>query len=234
MQNRKHALIFFASIRPTGISTKRKTERITDYSRSLEIIHQFASQLDFDIYVIENTLGNLDSWENLNLPIHGKINFSFMPENSGEINKGMGELDMASSILPTLISRDYEKVIWFSGRHLLTSEGNLKVCLNSQAELIVSNPDFYFLGGEKVLSEKNGLLNDMLFGISLSMFQKYVKYFESSRHRLSEQNIGSEQLLYQFVTSNNPTIEWMMQLGVLRRENKVKWHWFETSEWHFC
>jgi hypothetical protein len=234
MQNRKHALIFFASIGPTGISAKRKSERITDYSRSLEIIHQFASKLDFDIYVIENTLGNFDSWKNLKLPIHGEINFIFMPENSGEFNKGIGELDMASTVLPTLISSDYEKVIWFSGRHLLTSEGVLKVCFNSQAELIVSNPDFYFLSGEKVLSEKNGLLNDMLFGISLRKFKQYIEFFESSRRRLSEQNIGSEQLLYQFVTNNNPTIEWMMQLGVLRRENKLKWHWIETSEWHFC
>jgi hypothetical protein len=234
MQNRKHALIFFASVAPKGISTKRKSERITDYSRSLEIIRQFAPQLDFDIYVIENTLENLDSWKNLNLPIDGEINFSFLPENSGAFNKGIGELDMASSILSTLVSRDPEKVIWFSGRHLLTSEGNLKVCLNSQAELVVSNPDFYFLSGDKVLSEKNGLLNDMLFGISLRMFKKYVEFFETSRSRLIEENIGSEQLLYQFVTHSNPTIERMMQLGVLRRENKVKWHWVETSEWHFC
>jgi len=110
----------------------------------------------------------------------------------------------------------------------------LKVCLNSQAELVVSNPDFYFLSGDKVLSEKNGLLNDMLFGISLRMFKKYVEFFETSRSRLIDENIGSEQLLYQFVTHSNPTIERMMQLGVLRRENKVKWHWVETSEWHFC
>lgn len=234
MQKKKSALIFFASVMPKGISRKRKSERIIDYSRSLEITCQYAARLNFDIYVVENTLGSAQNWVGSNLLVDESVNFNFLSNNSGAINKGIGELDMASSIIESLISQNYERVIWFSGRHLLTSEGILSCCLNSQAELVVSNPDFYFLNGKKVLSEKKGLLNDMLFGMSTKTFQEYLSYFNDRRTQLIQQNIGSEQLLYQFVETKKPTLEEVTHLGVLRRENKTKWCWFETSEWHFC
>jgi hypothetical protein len=234
MQNKQSALIFFASVLPKGISRKRQSERIIDYSRSLEIVCQYAARLDFDIYVVENTLESLQSWVDSNLYIDEEINFRFLSTNSGTTNKGIGELDMALSTANSLLTKNYEKVIWFSGRHLLTSEGILSCFLNSPAEVVVSNPDFYFLNGNKVLSEKKGLLNDMLFGMSLNTFQKYMSFFSERRTQLIEHNIGSEQLLYQFVLTNKPTIEEITHLGVLRRENRIKWRWFETSEWHFC
>lgn len=154
MQKKQSALIFFASVVPKGISRKRKSERIIDYSRSLEIICQYAARLNFDIYVVENTLGSAQNWVVSNLHIDENVNFNFLSNNSGAINKGIGELDMACSIVESLISKNYERVIWFSGRHLLTSEGILSCCLNSQAELVVSNPDFYFLNGNKVFRRK--------------------------------------------------------------------------------
>ena len=234
MQNNQSALIFFASVAPKGISKKRQSERIIDYSRSLEIICQYAAQLNFDIYVVENTLRTQESWIGSNLHFDKKVYFNFLSKNSGTTNKGIGELDMALSTVISINAKNYERVIWFSGRHLLASEGILDICLNSPAELVVSNPDFYFLNGHKVLSEKNGLLNDMLFGMSLDTFQKYMSFFHERRTQLIQQNIGSEQLLYQFVLTNKPTIQEMTHLGVLRRENKIKWRWFETSEWHFC
>ena len=234
MLNKKSALVFFASVMPKGISRKRKSERISDYSRSLEIVCQYAARLNFDIYVVENTLGSLESWVGSNLYIDEKVNFNFLLNNSGMTNKGIGELDMAESIVESLILQNYERVIFFSGRHLLTSEAILSCCLNSPAELVVSNPDFYFLNGNKVLSDKKGLLNDMLFGMSTNTFQEYLSYFNERRTQLIQQNIGTEQLLYQFVQANKPTIEEMTHLGILRRDNKTKWGWFETSEWHFC
>ena len=234
MENQRSLLIFFASVAPEGISEKRTRERIKDYSRSLEIISRYAKKLNFDVHVVENTLGSLSNWISLDLHVEKDIAFSFFLENSGRTNKGIGELDMAQYVLSQLDVAIYKKVIWFSGRHILTSEGILKLCLSTPAEIVVSNPDFYFIDGDVVETEKEGMFNDMMFAMSSNAFVEYISVYNSARANLIRKNLGSEQHLYQFVTTNTYSIEWMIQIGVLRRENKVKWRWFETSQWHFC
>ena len=234
MKNQRNLLIFFASVVPEGISKKRKRERIKDYSRSLAIISEFAKKLDFDIHVVENTLGSLSNWISSGLYTEKNITFSFLLENSGRINKGIGELDMAQYVLSQLDVKIYKKIIWFSGRHILTSEGILRFCLSAPADIVVSNPDFYFIDGDLVKSEKEGLLNDMMFAMSSNTFKEYISFFKASRIEMIQKNIGSEQHLYQFVNLNTHSIEWMIQIGVLRRDNRIKWRFFETSQWHFC
>lgn len=234
MQNKHNVLLFFASVSPEGISKKRKLERISDYSRSLEIISNYAVSLNFDIYVVENTLGSMEEWSSRGLYSNKNINFNFLSENSGIINKGIGELDMALYAVSQFDVSKYHKVIWYSGRHILTSEAALKICLWSLADAVVSNPDFHFLDGEKVLTEKNGLINDMMFAMSSKTFMDYLSVFQASRTEFIHQKIGSEQILYQYVTGRALSFEWMQQIGVLRRENKMKYRWIETSRWHFC
>lgn len=234
MENKRSVLLFFASVYPEGISNRRKIERIADYSRSLEIMSNYASALNFDIHVVENTLGSIQKWTEFGIYSNEKIFFNFLFENSGVANKGIGELDMASHALSKIDVLSYQKVIWFSGRHILTSEGALKTCLTSPADVVVSNPDFYFLDGEKVETEKNGLLNDMMFAMSSKIFMDYISVFGSSRNEFIGLRLGSEQILYKYVKVKAPTLEWMQHLGVLRRENKTKFRWFETSHWHFC
>lgn len=234
MENQRSLLIFFASVVPEGISEKRTRERIKDYSRSLELISQYAKKLDFDVHVVENTVGSLSKWISYGLYVEKNIAFSFLSENSGGRNKGIGELDMARYVLSRLDVGVYKKVVWFSGRHILTSEAILRFYFSTSADVVVSNPDFYFIDGNIVKTEKEGLLNDMIFAMSSNAFSEYISVFNSTRLELIRKNLGSEQNLYQFVTSNTHSIEWVIQIGVLRRENRVKWGWFETSEWHFC
>jgi hypothetical protein len=234
MESKRSILLFFASVSPEGISTKRKKERIRDYSTSLEIIWRYSNKLNFDICVIENTLGSQEKWVNLQLFSGEKIKFLYLNENSGLTNKGLGELDMATFALSHLDLQQYNKVIWFSGRHLLTSEAILTNCVTTPAEAIISNPDFYFLNGQKIETEKNGLINDMIFAMSTKLFSEYILKFSESREELVRKGLGSEQNLFQFVTERDPTAEWMEHIGVLRRENRLKWRYIETSEWHFC
>jgi len=234
MKNQRNLLIFFASVVPDGISQKRTRERIKDYSRSLALISQYAKKLDFDIHVVENTLGSLSNWISYGLHVEEDITFNFLSENSGRKNKGIGELDMAQYVLSQLDIGIYKKVVWFSGRHILTSEAILRFYFSTPVDVVVSNPDFYFIDGNLVKTEKQGLLNDMIFAMSSEAFSEYISVFNSTRLELIRRNVGSEQNLYQFVTTHTHSTEWVIQLGVLRRENKVKWRWFETSEWHFC
>ena len=234
MENKRSVLLFFASVNPEGISKKRKFERIGDYSRSLEVMSTYASALNFDIHVVENTLGSMEKWTEFGIYSDEKMVFNFLLENSGVANKGIGELDMATHAISKIHVSNYQKVIWYSGRHILTSEGALKTCLTSPADVVASNPDFYFLDGEKVETEKNGLLNDMMFAMSSKIFLDYISEFGTSRNDYIGLRLGSEQILDQYVKERAPSLEWMQQLGVLRRENETKFRWFETSHWHFC
>ena len=234
MQKEQSAIIFFASITPQGLSDKRCSERIKDYSTSLEIISKYATELQIELRIVENTLSSKDAWVNSGMYFEEGLKIDFILKNSGLLNKGIGELDMAAFALSTWDITKFKKVIWFSGRHILTSENSLKRCLNSLAEVVVSNPDFYFLDGDKRATEKDGLLNDMMFAMSGQVFKNYISTFELRRTELVEKNVGSEQNLYQFVKDNGLTVDWMMHLGVLRREYVTKWRWYETSQWHFC
>ena len=234
MQKEENAIIFFASVSPRGFSDKKCAERIKDYSRSLEIISRYATELQIELRIVENTLASKNAWVNSGMFFEEGIKIDFISENSGILNKGIGELDMAVFALSKWDITKFKKVIWFSGRHILTSENSLNRCLNSSAEVVVSNPDFYFLDGDKRATEKEGLLNDMMFAMSGQIFKNYISTFESRRTELVDKNVGSEQNLFQFVKDNGLTIDWMMHLGVLRREYVTKWRWFETSQWHFC
>jgi hypothetical protein len=183
---------------------------------------------------VENTLSSKDAWVDSGMFFEEGLAIDFISENSGLHNKGIGELDMAAFVLSKWDITKFKKVIWFSGRHILTSENSLNRCLNSLAEVVVSNPDFYFLDGDKQATDKEGFLNDMMFAMSGQIFKNYISTFESRRKELVDNNVGSEQLLHQFVKDNELTVDWMMHLGVLRREYVTKWRWLETSQWHFC
>jgi hypothetical protein len=234
MEQKSNLLIFFASIAPEGISKKRISERVLDYSRSLQLLSEYAQSLDLEIQVVENTLGGLQSWVEHGLYQDSEINISFTGENSGLSNKGLGELDMAIFVESLIDLAKYRKVIWFSGRHLLTTEASLKISISSSADLVVSNPDFYFLNGERIETEKKGLLNDMMFSMTSKVFLNYLSIYRESKREILVQNLGSEQILHDFVERTQPSVQWLTNLGVLRRENTVKWRWIETSKWHFC
>jgi hypothetical protein len=234
MQKEQNAIIFFASITPQGFSDKKCSERIKDYSRSLEILSRYAAELQLQLRIVENTLSSKDAWVDSGMFFEEGLAIDFISENSGLHNKGIGELDMAAFVLSKWDITKFKKVIWFSGRHILTSENSLNRCLNSLAEVVVSNPDFYFLDGDKQATDKEGFLNDMMFAMSGQIFKNYISTFESRRTELVDNNVGSEQLLHQFVKDNELTVDWMMHLGVLRREYVTKWRWLETSQWHFC
>lgn len=234
MTSKRNLLIFFASIIPKDASKKKIQQRKFDYTRSLELISLYSKFLDYEIRIVENTLGSIASWESHGLPTYLGIEYIFSPTNSGEVNKGIGELEMANLIASKSNLTEYEKIIWFSGRHLLTTESTLKNILISKAGIVVSNPDFYFIDGKIITSEKNGMFNDMLFAMNSNSFALYLEFFKKNKYVMLSESISSEELLFKFVQESKEEVEYLHMLGLLRRENKLKFRKFETSEWHFC
>ena len=133
----------------------------------------------------------------------------------------------------TLASRA-ESISYLTGRRLVTNSYIFERTSALAAEALVSNPDFFYFDGTLVPVEKKGLYNDMFFSMKRDRFLEYAEYFEAKRNDMIKSGVGSEQTLYNFINERGLSIEWLQQLGLLRRE-KHRWlKWFSKDKIHIC
>lgn len=230
---KKPLLLFFVSLEPSGYSRRRIRARYTDYFSSLRRLSQLGVVDSTQLIICENTVGIERKHEFCNLASSFPISRS---SNFGLINKGYGELSMATKAardFPELF-KNAEKVIWMSGRHIACSDGIFEEAKAYSEDALISNPDFFFLNGLIAQTEKNGYINDMFFSMKTVVFLQYLEFFRMNERLMNENNWGSEQILHTFVSQNKLTTKHLSTLGLLRREYTSIFKRFEKSHWHVC
>ena len=226
-------LLFFVSLEPRGYSRRRIRLRYEDYYASLGRLIQLGITDSIQIIVCENTVGIERSNKFCNLASVFPISRS---DNLGLTNKGFGELSMALKALTDYpeMFKNTNRVIWMSGRHIACTDSIFEEAKHFKEDVLVSNPDFFFLNGLTVHTKKNGYLNDMFFSMKKSTFLKYMDFYNKNKTLMHEKNLGSEQMLCSFVTQYNLTTKNLTTLGLLRREYTTFFKRIEKSSWHIC
>jgi hypothetical protein len=128
-----------------------------------------------------------------------QVKYLSMSENLGKINKGLGELSMLEYSQNYINFDEYERILFFTGRHFVTSPFLINATLQSDSEIYVAKPIFYQLDGS---SQPDGDLfsyNDMFFSMKPDQIKGYINFFRMNKQRLILNEIGSEQLLFEFV-----------------------------------
>lgn len=186
------------------------------------------------LVIIENT-GFLsspqltESGKNLESEFRDVDVFS-LNQNTGAINKGLGELTMLKAYLELNNHLDFERIIYLTLRQIHSSPYTIQKILSSKAEIVVGNPDFYFLDGRVEVSGKERQFNDMCFGGTRETIVGYSKYFCTKQELMEAQGLSSEQLLWNYVQDNGLDIERLSMLGVIRCAGDQK---SDPSAWHY-
>jgi hypothetical protein len=234
---KSNILMFFMSICPKNVSKSEKSKRIDEYLNSIRQTKRLTDKRGWKIIYCENTL-SMSELTKLG-PIWDEIeneSLSILGHNSGERNKGIGELEMMINCheeFKNLFSNS-TTVTYFSGRHLLTNPYLLDVTERMTRSALLSNPDFVYLDGEYVPSEKRLMFNDMFFSMKTDLFLEFTKFSrEAVLAMKGDSKFGSEQNLYNFIAHANPSYEYLEQLGILRRERRRKSLGF-VDRWHLC
>jgi hypothetical protein len=145
---------------------------------------------------------------------------TILNENLGETNKGLGELSMLERGFlehkDTVLKS--ATVSYFTGRRLMTNHYLIERTEGLKKSALLSNPNFVGLDGEFTESSLVAdLYNDMFFSMKVPVLLDYLNYFRQGLERFQAKGVGSEQILYSFVTENQIEFEFLMTLGLIRR-----------------
>ncbi len=226
-------LLFFVSLEPGGYSRRRIKNRYSDYFASLNRLIQLGVHESTQLIICENTVGIEKQHKFWQLASQFPISESM---NLGRENKGFGELSMARKAVedfPDLFPQP-GKVIWMSGRHIATTRTIFEESHKFSEDALISNPDFFYLDGTVVETEKNGYINDMFFCMKTGLFLEYLDFFNEISDTMKSNRFGSEQILSMFTNQKHSSTKMLAELGLLRREYKSFFWRFEKSNWHVC
>jgi hypothetical protein len=230
---KKPLLLFFVSLEPDDYSRRRIKNRYSDYFASLRRLIQLGVDESTELIICENTVGLERKDKFCQLASQFPISRS---SNLGLINKGLGELSMAKKAVQDFpeLFENTDKVIWMSGRHIACTNSIFEESNQYSEDALISNPDFFYLDGKIVRTEKNGYINDMFFSMKTGLFLEYLNYFKENSEVMKDQKLGSEQILFSFTAQKNLSTKKLSALGLLRREYKPIFRRFEKSTWHVC
>lgn len=150
--------------------------------------------------------------------------------NSGKSNKGFGELNMLKAYLELNLHIKFDRIIYLTLRQIHASPYAIEMILSSEAQLVVGNPDFYFLDGRIEMSGKNKQFNDMCFGGATNALVRYSKYFDNQQENMAAQGLSSEQLLWNYINETETETEKLPMLGAIRCAGDLK---SDIKAWHY-
>ena len=109
-----------------------------------------------------------------------------------------------------------QKIIYLTSRRFITNPYVFEKTEKLEKDALISNPDFIYLNGELVKSEKKGMYNDMFFAMKSKTMIDYVNFSKDRIDFLIEQMINSEVNLYDFIKKFDIEYEYIEFLGFLR------------------
>lgn len=205
---------------------KEIQERENDYLFCLTQLYKVVPK-NFDIYIVDNSLINSDSLFSKDLKsfIDKKNVFYTREPKSKKIkNIGVQELKQLFYLHQNIDFNSYSKVCYLTARRFITNPYVFERTENLNKDALLSNPDFTYLDGEIVPSEKIGMFNDMFFAMKLETIVKYIEFSKKQIDYMDKNMVSSENNLYNFISEENVEYEYLDFLGFLRydyyRKNK--------------
>lgn len=235
--------IAFCSLRPKNYDENFNNFRELEYLTCLEQIYRIIPK-NFEILICENTIDDIDHLNDKNLQIFLKNSNTLLTgakSNIGLSNKGLGELLMLKNALRSLDIGKYSYISYVTARRFYTCPYVFERTNSLKKEALISNPDFLYLDGKFLKSEKKEMFNDMFFSLATEKMVDYSYFSESFLKKTSffkfynkkNKIIGSEQILYKFITLKEIEYEYLDWLGIVRNDwqsnNELKFNNF-----HIC
>jgi hypothetical protein len=128
----------------------------------------------------------------------------------------------------------YKNVSYVTARRIYTNPYVFERTDSMNKEALISNPDFLYLTGKLVESEKRAMYNDMFFSMTESRMREYADFSMEQYATNKRYNIGSEQNLYRFVTEKNVQFEFLKWLGVIRNDWMLDFNQMNIHNIHIC
>jgi hypothetical protein len=179
---------------------------------------------NFTIVVCDNTVKNIDDIKSQQLKnLLKTVIFLCLDRNIGTQNIGMGELDQLIYTSQKINFNDYDKVVYFTLRKLVTNPWIFEKVNDVKKDALISNPEFLRLTNNynfRYSSAAPNLYNDMFFCLSSKLMLDYVEYSKNNMIYNLQNSIGSEQNLYNFINKRNIDYEWLKCLGLIRIDYK--------------
>lgn len=180
---------------------------------------------NFDIAVCDNTVGKIENITNQKLKdLLLKNKFFILDKNIGSKNIGMGELDELIHVSEKVNFLDYDKVVYFTLRKIVTNPWLFEKVNQMTKDALISNPEFLHLKNDMnftISPPTENLYNDMFFAIKSNLMKDYVEYSKEKLKFNIRRGVGSEQNLYNFIKGKNMEYEWLDCLGLIRIDYKA-------------
>ena len=232
----KNLALAFCSLRPVQLSEQICDFRENEYLICLKQLIRVLPE-SFDLLVCENTIDDPDqikSEELRELLSETEMCTTGSSGNIGTTNKGMGELLMLKTALDETDLDNYENISYITARRMFTCPYVFERTENLKKQALLSNPDFSFLNGSYLENPKDGLYNDMFFSMKTSVMNDYANYAMKYIEENTTLALGSEQLLYNFITENDHDFEWLDWLGMIRNDWARNGEVLDINNFHIC
>ncbi len=227
----KNLALAFCSVRPSQLPEYIRDGREEEYLICLNQLKRVIPE-SYDLLICENTIDSLDDLKNQNLKdlfYDSETDLSGSKNNIGTRNKGRGELLMLKNALNKIDLNKYKNVSYITARRFFTCPYVFEKTESLQKQALVSNPDFFFLNGRYIESEKRGMYNDMFFSMNTDVICDYADYAMSGND-----SIGSEQTLYNFINTKGIEYEWLDWLGLIRNNWTDNYQSYDANNFHTC
>lgn len=180
---------------------------------------------NFEIVICDNTIKCLEEIENLDLKqLLQKQHFFILERNIGKSNIGMGELDELIFVEDKVNFKNYDKVIYWTSRRIVTNPWIFEKVNAMKKEALLCNPPLLALRSDynfNYYPVNETLYNDMFFCLSSKLMLEYTNYSKSKINYNLKNRVGSEQNLYNFINEKKIDYEWLEYLGLIRIDYKA-------------
>jgi hypothetical protein len=210
----KNLLLTFSSFH---VSSDKNFERENEYFICYDQLLRLMPK-SFDLVFIDNTTKKLEDIKNNNLKnLLASKNFIFYDFNLGQINKGLGELEMLFRARSAINFSNYKNVSYLTGRRIITCPYIFEKTDTMSKEALLSNPPLIRVCDGHVYESDKNSYNDMFFSMRSDIMNKYIDFSEKFLN-VNNKEIGSEQILYKFVNEHQISYEWLEFLGMIRND----------------
>jgi hypothetical protein len=181
---------------------------------------------NFDLVICDNSIQSVNDLHSNELKEElKKVKFMILNRNIGSKNIGMGELDELIYVHDNVDFTKYDKIVYFTLRKFIINPYVFEKVNSMQKNALLSNPPFLHIKNNFTFNYSEptpNLYNDMFFSLSSNVMINYVKYSKDRINYNLQNEIGSEQNLFNFINGNKIEYEWMDSLGFIRIDYRVQ------------
>lgn len=207
-------------------------QRENDYFFCLQQLQRVVPS-NFDIYIVDNSLDSLNSLLNQDLKLllnTMNIELTYKPNTPEVKNIGVAELKQLFHLENIIDFKKYSKICYFSSRRFITNPYVFEKTERLNENALIANPDFTYLDGRILKSQKKGMYNDMFFAMKNKTMMDYIEYSKERIEYLDVNMINSERNLFNFITENNISYEFINYFGFLRYDYFTKKKWYHLGK----